>query len=96
MAAPVQQARRPVTAALRVLGLGLFAAELYAAGWGIDEVGSNIAPVAFCVMFWLGLPVISALIGDSWSALNPLDTLAWLSRTPARTGRRDPGSGTAE
>lgn len=34
---PVQWARRPLIAALRAVGLVLFVAELYAAGWGIDR-----------------------------------------------------------
>lgn len=92
---PVQWARRPLIAALRAVGLVLFVAELYAAGWGIDEAPSNVAPVAFCVMFWLGLPVVSALFGDVWSAINPLDSLAWLIRTPEGSHRSDPGHWTA-
>ena len=80
---------------LRIIGLFVFAVVVYAAIWGVDQDGVNIAPVSFCVMFWVVVPVACAVLGDIWAALNPLDTIAVLLRIPSRTARRDPGQWTA-
>ena len=87
-----------VRGAIRVLGLFAFGVVLYAAVAGIDNAGENIAPYAFYVGFWVGMQVISALIGDLYARANPFDTLALLLRIPERTARAerfDPGQWTA-
>lgn len=88
----VVQRSRPVAAVvLRAIGLAFFAATLATALFGSFEGASNPAPYAVCVIFWVGLSIVSGLFGDVFAAANPFDTIAWLLRIPERTSRRDPG-----
>jgi hypothetical protein len=49
---------------------------LGAAAFGDDLVTQNLAPVVVYVLFWVGLTVVCALVGDVWNAgLNPFATL---------------------
>ncbi len=48
-----------------------------------------------CIVFWVGVPTMVAVLGDLWSALDPFDTIARLLRLPEETSRRDPGQWTA-
>ena len=51
----------------------------------------NIAPVMVWAIWWVGMAYISALLGDLWALVNPLDTLfAWAEALVARIrpGRR--------
>jgi hypothetical protein len=91
----LQLVRPVVDVVLRVVGLALFGVVVYAAGWGNESGVSNISPYAVCIVFWVGVPALVALMGDVWSALNPFDTIARLMRLPEKTGRRDPGQWTA-
>lgn len=45
------------------------------AAFGNTTPLDNLAPVAIYVVFWVGMMVVSALVGDIWSAINPFDTL---------------------
>ena len=47
-----------------------------AAWWGEPTPAVNIAPTAFLIWFWVGLQLVSALVGDVWSAFNPYPTIA--------------------
>ena len=81
----------------RGVGLALFVVVLSAAAFGDVDTAENIAPVFVYVVFWIGLILISALVGDLWRVLNPFDTLAvgverlqaWRGHRPGRrTGNR--------
>lgn len=87
----VQRSRPVALVLLRVIGLAFFAATLATVLFGSSEGASNPAPYAVCVIFWVGVPIVSALLGDLFAAANPFDTIAWLLRIPERTSRRDPG-----
>ncbi|MDQ4090933.1 MAG: hypothetical protein M3163_11625 [Actinomycetota bacterium] len=73
----------------RVLGMALFVLVLWAALFGDPDTAENIAPVFVYVVFWVGMTLICALVGDLWRVVNPFDTLARLverkggSRPPA-------------
>ena len=87
-----------VRGCIRFLGLFAFGVVLYAAVAGVDNAGENVAPYALYVGFWVGMQVVSALVGDLYALANPFDTLALLLRIPARTSRtedHDPGQWTA-
>lgn len=90
---PVQRARLPVAMLLRAVGLAMFVIVLVAASRGVDNAGSNIAPVAVFIVFWQGMQAVSVLLGNVWASLNPLDTLAAIARLPdgMPEGRTDPG-----
>ena len=73
----------PLGATVRVLGLVgqvvalvVFAVTLVAAWFGVDSAAENIAPTALYVVFWVGLQMVSAVLGDVWRRLNPLHTVA--------------------
>jgi hypothetical protein len=75
-------------AALRVLvgalGLSLFVVVFVAALVGERSVGTNIAPTFIYVIFWLGLVVLTILLGNVWAWLNPwraaADFVSWCWR----------------
>ena len=88
-----------LAAAGRAIGLGLFAVVFAAAAFGSRETAENLAPVFVYVVFWVGMILVSSLVGDVWRVLNPFDTLAALiqrvrrSRSPDAAGRRPYGLG---
>lgn len=53
------------------LGVAVFVACVYAGFAGRQEAASNVLPTVFYVVFWVGLPVASALLGDVFAAFNP-------------------------
>ena len=62
---------------LRFVGMAVFALTLAAALFGTDIGGEavNLAPVTIYVALWVAIPIVSALIGDIWKALNPFETI---------------------
>jgi hypothetical protein len=87
---------RGLSTAGRAVGLALFVLLVAAAAFGDPDTAENIAPVFVYVVFWVGMTLICALVGDLWRVVNPFDTLAALvegirggARTPApyRWGR---------
>lgn len=71
---PARRALEPLAGAL---GVALFALVVYAglAGEQADP-DRNLAPNVVYVLFWVGLPVASALLGDVFAAFNPWRALA--------------------
>jgi hypothetical protein len=65
----------PVVAALRLLAVALFALVIVAGLWGVQSPFKNIAPVMVWAAWWVGMAYFSALVGDLWAVVNPLDTL---------------------
>ncbi|MEY2422717.1 MAG: hypothetical protein QOI95_2784 [Acidimicrobiaceae bacterium] len=87
----VQRVRPVLAVGLRVVGLVFFAVTVAAAAFGSTDGGLNVAPYAMCVIFWVGVPIASALVGDVFAAANPFDTIAFALRLPDETVWRDPG-----
>ena len=88
--------RRGLVVAGRVVGLALFALVVVAAAFGDPDTAENIAPVFVYVVFWVGMTLVCALVGDLWHVVNPFDSLAAVaerlrgergSRAPYRWGR---------
>lgn len=74
--APPRAARVVAEVAVRLVGLAAFAF-VVTAGWAGDPDSlDNLAPVALYVVFWVGLQLVSALVGDIWAWLSPFDTVA--------------------
>lgn len=46
--------------------------------FGDPETAENITPVFVYVVFWVGMTLICALVGDLWRVVNPFDTMAAL------------------
>jgi hypothetical protein len=66
---------RVASVVLHVVGLLGFVVVLGAALFGAADSTRNIAPVAVYVVFWVGLQLLSALLGDVWRPLSPFETL---------------------
>jgi hypothetical protein len=58
------------------LGVAAFALVVYSGLAGTREAAENLAPTAIYVLFWVGLAVASALVGDVFRALNPWRAIA--------------------
>jgi hypothetical protein len=59
-----------------LLGLALFALVLYSGFDGAQETNANFSVTFIYVIFWVGLPVASVLLGDVFAALSPWRTCA--------------------
>ena len=73
---PFQRACRVQSRVVGVIGLLALAVLLYAGLAGNTNPSVNIAPVAVYIIFWVGLQVVSVLVGDVWSHMSPFRTLA--------------------
>ncbi len=79
------------------LGVALFAVVVLSGILGSQLPTANLAPTAVFVLFWVGLPVLSAIFGDVFRPLNPWRAIAratvWLLRRagPRRAGLRRAG-----
>lgn len=90
--APLDTGARALRLVAQVVVPVLFLTTLVAAWFGPDSVGENLAPTALYVVFWVGVPVVSATLGDVWRRVNPL----WMVAAGFdRIGRHDPERSTA-
>jgi hypothetical protein len=53
------------------IGVGAFAFVVYAGFAGEQEATANLDPTVIYVLFWVGIPFASALLGDVFRAFNP-------------------------
>ena len=67
---------RSIEVLCKLVGVLGFALVIAAAWWGNPTYSVNIAPTAFLIWFWVGLQLVSVLVGDVWSAFNPYPTIA--------------------
>jgi hypothetical protein len=71
--------------ALRAAGVGIYVMLIYAGLFGAQSPLKNITPVMVWAVWWVGMVYVSALLGNVWTLLNPLDTLfAWGEALHAR------------
>ena len=68
-----------------LVGVALFALVIYAGYEGVPYYTSNFDPTFIYVIFWVGVPVASVLLGDLFSAFSPWRASARAARW---TGRR--------
>jgi hypothetical protein len=66
----------PVKVALQVLSVVLFALVWAAALLGDTDPFRNLAPTWVYVVFWLGVPALSVLLGNVWRGLSPWRAIA--------------------
>ena len=76
---PLQRACRVQARLVRAVGLLALGVLIYAGLAGNTNPSVNIAPVAVYIIFWVGLQIVSVLIGDVWSHMNPFQALADVS-----------------
>lgn len=67
-----------------VIGLGLFALVIYAGYEGVASYTSNFDPTFIYVVFWVGIPVVSVLLGDVFAAFSPWRAFARAVRWAAK------------
>ncbi|MDE0065443.1 MAG: hypothetical protein OXN44_01070 [Acidimicrobiaceae bacterium] len=78
--------------ACKIIGVGLFGMVIFAAWWGKPSAATNIAPTAFLIWFWVGLQLVSVLVGDVYRAFNPYPTIADTAASMKARIRRIPPS----
>lgn len=66
----------PMAALTQAAGVAMFVVLAAAALAGDPALGSNPAPLTVDVAFFLGVPVLSVVLGDIWSPLSPFTGLA--------------------
>jgi hypothetical protein len=65
----------PSVAAIRLLALAIYAFLLAAGFFGNRNAFRNIVPIAVWALWWVGLAYFSALAGDLWRIVNPMETI---------------------
>ena len=66
-----------------VLGIAAFVVVVWAGLAGTQTATANLAPTTIYVVFWVGIPVLSLLLGDVFRALNPWLAVARAARWAA-------------
>lgn len=81
----------PLRVASQALSVVLFALVWASAVAGDTDPFRNLAPTWIYVIFWLGLPALSALLGNVWRALSPwralADAFVWVRERDGREAR---------
>jgi hypothetical protein len=73
------------------VGIAAFALTVVAGLAGPQDAAGNLAPTMVYVVVWVGIPVVSALVGDVFAALSPWRSLARAAAwARGRRGRRPP------
>jgi len=77
--------RAAAESTIAALGVFLFLLVLIAGYFGNQESSENIATVLVWVLWWIGLMLVTALIGNIWPHLDPWSTIwrrarSWLGR----------------
>ena len=67
---------RPVQIVCGLIGVFLFVVVLWSGFVGVDTTAANFAPTFVYVVFWLGLVVLSLLLGNVYRAFNPWRAIA--------------------
>ena len=89
---PVQAAAPVLAVVLRAIGILVFLGVFVTAAVGEDNPEFNAAPRAVYVLFWVGMTIISAFIGDLWRLLSPFETVYALVRFTRGRPDEDAGS----
>jgi hypothetical protein len=71
-----------------IAGVALFALVVYSGFDGAQVTNANFSVTFIYVIFWVGLPVLSVLLGDVFASLSPWRTCARAARSLARVLRR--------
>ena len=86
----------PVRIVVQALSVVMFVVVLAAALVGTTDPFANLAPTWIYVVFWLGLPFLSLLLGNVWRALSPWRAIAdafvwgWETDSAVRRARSRP------
>jgi len=71
-----------------LIGVALYGVVVYAAFAGTEVPTANLAPTAIYVAFWVGIPVLSVLLGDVFALFSPWRALyRWIAGVARRVRR---------
>ncbi len=99
LAALLARRARPVTlgpiargllVAGRVASVALLLLVVATGLFGTDDLNANFAPIWVFVVWWIGIAVLAATVGDWWRAVHPVAVIARLLAIPADTHRMPP------
>lgn len=76
-----------VASVVRAVGLAAFSLVVVAGLVGEQEPSRNIAPTIVYVVFWVGVPIVSVLVGDVFRALSPWRSVGMLVARSTSTDR---------
>ena len=83
-----------VLGALRVASVAILVLVLATALVGSSDLNSNFAPIWVFVVWWIGIALLAATVGDGWRAVHPIAAIArWLHLPAGSTGRLPSGAG---
>jgi hypothetical protein len=76
------------------LSLALFVVVWTAAAFGSERASANLAPTFIYIVFWVGMVVVTIVLGNVWSVLDPwraaADAVAWCARGLGWSGETRP------
>jgi hypothetical protein len=75
---------RLVEVVLGAIGVAVFVVVVYAGLAGTDSEQDNLAPTAIYVLFWVGVPLASLVLGDVFRLLSPWRAIGRVAGTVAR------------
>lgn len=81
---------RRLLALARVVSVLLLVLVLATALFGSHDVNANFAPIWLFVVWWIGIAVLAATVGDWWRAVHPVAVIAGWLAIPDHTERRLP------
>jgi hypothetical protein len=88
---PLLAIPRGTRAVCGAIGVALYALVVYAALAGTSVPTANLAPTAIYVAFWVGIPLLSVLLGDVFALFSPWRAIyRWISGAARRVS---PGLG---
>jgi hypothetical protein len=76
----------------QLLGIVLLGLSFVAAVIGPDDPAANVAPVAVLIVWWVGLPIASLVLGDVMGAINPFVGVVRLLRRIGVPGGSSPAA----
>ena len=78
---------RVLLALARATSVALLVLVFWTASFGTTDLNENFAPIWVFVVWWIGIAVLAATIGDWWRAVHPVAVFARLLAIPSDTGR---------
>jgi hypothetical protein len=77
-----------IIAGLQILAVAALLLVIAAGLFGHPDTFKNIAPVAVWVIWWVGVSLVSAFVGNIWSVINPWSAMFACAETLARRWRK--------
>jgi hypothetical protein len=81
---PLVQAPAVAEVLCGLLGVAVFAASVYIGFAGVQTASANLHPTMVFVIFWVGIPFATLLLGDVWAAFSPWVAVARAAAWGAR------------